>query len=174
MHRHNPSRRARWALCLAVAAMLAAAALPAAAQPADADEWNRGVFVEASWSGFSVRLSADGAIGFVSAKPRDDLLKGHIEQARAVKVISGLLEAGVLFALDEYPAARDWLEIGMGDRAARGRTVTMDGGTVRVRYRDWTDDKTVQIELPASGAAGPIMAWLEGFKALVTEVFFQG
>ena len=162
------------ALVLVVALVALALAVPAPRAGAAIAEDPDSVFVEVHWSGFNVRLTAGGWIGFVAPEPRDDLLHTSIDPELAFKTIDSLLAAGFLWTLDTYPSRKDRLWVASDGTIGLGGSGVIDGGQVSIRLKVGRKDKRVKIDMPASPAAGSLMAWFGEFEELATGALFGG
>ena len=161
-------------LVLVAALSLLVLTMPSIRAEAGAAEDPNDVFVEVRWSGFNVRLTASGWIGFVASEPRDDLKHESLDPKLAVETIDSLLAAGFLWTLDEYPSRTEFLSVARDGTIGLGGSGVMDGGQISIRLKVGSRDKTVRIDLPSSPATASLMEWFEGFKELANGSLFSG
>ena len=132
------------------------------------------VYVEVAWSGWNVRLMADGWLGFVASEPRDDLLHVDILKDDAVVMISRLLEMGFFYMPDDYPSVTESLKIDSKGRLKRPRTIVRGGSVVRIHLRVEDSGKVLTIAKPIATAPMELVQWITDFQSLANRSLFGG
>jgi hypothetical protein len=130
------------------------------------------VFVEVNWSGWNIRLTADGWIGFVAPERRDDLIHSRIDPKEAFGIIDELIANGFFWTLDRYPSRTENLSIASDGTIGVTGTGVSDGGRVSIFLKVGSREKSVVIELPAMAATRSLMEWFDGFEKLSSRELF--
>jgi hypothetical protein len=124
------------------------------------------VYVEVFWSGWNVRLVANGWLGFVAPEPRDDLKHVTIAAADAVAMIDGLVAIGGLHLPARYPSTEERVTLDSEGHLNIEIRNTMDGDEIMIRLHLADREVTVRWSEPAPIVPRELRDWTVRFKAL--------
>jgi hypothetical protein len=129
--------------------------------------------VQVTWSGWSVRLTGDGWIGFVAPEPRDDLEHTAIDMAEAVELMNRLLEMGFFYMPETYPSISESLTINSNGTLYPAKQSVSGEGRVAIRLKIGPRMHRVFIETPIATAPEELVVWFSDFEELVAKEFFR-
>lgn len=138
----------------------------AGAVRADTSVPSESVYVDVCWSGWQVRLVANGWLGFVATEPRDDLKHVVIAQPDAVAMIDGLVTIGGLQLPERYPSTEESISLTPEGRLELSMRQTMDGPETMIRLHVVDQDVSVRWSEPSQVVPRELRDWVAGFKVL--------
>ena len=132
------------------------------------------VFVEVNWSGWNIRLTGSGWLGFVSEEQDGGLKHVSIDSGVALDLINRLLDIGFMHMPEVYPSVVERLLQAHDGTLLDQRGQVIDGGQIRLRLKIGPREKQVVIEQPVETAPLELESWFREFEVIATKNLFGG